>query len=503
MLDPEYLLRISEGGEQIAQEMAEDILERIVERIAIRLARGDDYKLTAIDKWQIQVLQDAGYLLEDVQNIIAERTGIMIEEIAAAFEDAGVKSISYDNAIYEAAGLSPQPIEKSPALIRLMQRTFEKTVGEWKNFTGTIAEAVQKTFISACDRAYTQVTSGSLSYTQAYMEALETVVTDGVKVRYPSGHEDTIETATLRCIRTGASQATAEITMARMEEMNWDIILVSSHLGARVTGKEDFTNHYWWQGKFYSKSGQDKRFPPFSVCGFGHVQGIHGANCRHHIGPGDGEHNPFREFDSKENQKAYELSQKQRAMERQIRKSKEEVMGLRKGVEAAEDPEAKAEAEEKYQKAAALLQDRNKAYNDFCEENNLKKLNERLKIAQWDREEAAKARGAARKYKNSLENAKNNDKIEKKIGLQFFANKGIQKMNDHHIEKSINSWEENIEKHRKKIDSPAAFDAGWENKTNRQKEGLINHWKKEIQTMQNNITQAQEELRKRRGDNGQ
>lgn len=407
MLDPEYLLRISEGGEQIAQKMAEDILERIVERIAIRLARSDDYKLTAIDKWQIQVLQDAGYLMEDVQKTISERTGLMLNEIAAAFEDAGVKSISYDNAIYEAAGLSPKALEKSPALIRLMQRAFEKTAGEWKNFTGTVAEAVQQTFISACDHAYTQVTSGSLSYTQAYIEALETIVTDGVKVRYPSGHEDTIETATLRCIRTGTSQAAAEISLARMEEMNWDIILVSSHLGARVTGREDFTNHYWWQGKFYSKSGEDKRFPPFSVCGFGHVQGINGANCRHHIGPGDGEHNPFRDFDSKENQKAYEISQKQRAMERRIRKSKQEVMGLRKGVEAAENPEAKAAAEEKYQKAAALLQDRNKAYNEFCEENNLKKLSERLKIARWDREEAAKARGAARKFKNNLEKREN------------------------------------------------------------------------------------------------
>ena len=57
-----------------------------------------------------------------------------------------------------------------------------------------------------------------------------------------------------------------EITDARMDEMNWDIILTSAHLGARIgDGGDNLTNHYWWQGKFYSKSGNDPRFPPFSV----------------------------------------------------------------------------------------------------------------------------------------------------------------------------------------------------------------------------------------------
>lgn len=419
MLSPEYLLRVSEGGEAIAENLHNDIIAKIVSRIATRLERGDNYILTAQDKWQIEVLQESGYLLEEIQNILAKSTGLMQTEIAEAMEDAGVRAINYDNSIYEAAGLSPAPLEQSPHLIRLMQRTYEATAGEWRNFTRTIAEEAQRSFIRACDMAYTQVASGGISYSQAFVDAVNGIVNDGVTVTYPSGHTDTIETATLRCIRTGIAQSTAQITLARMEEMDWDTILVSSHLGARVTDKNDFTNHFWWQGKFYSRSGRDSRFPPFSVCGMGHVQGIDGANCRHSIGPGDGEFNPYEQYDSEENQKEYELQQRQRTLERRIRESKRKCMGLKEGIDNAQAPESKALLEAEYQKQSALLQKRNKEYNDFCKDNDLKKLNERITIAKWDRSQAAQSRAAARKYKTDFTAQKNSATIKMVSGARI------------------------------------------------------------------------------------
>ena len=399
MLSPDYLLRIGEGAEEIAEELHTDILNRIIKRIMVRIGRGKGYLLTAQDKWQLQVLTDAGYLLEDVQEEIAQRVGIMQTEIAEAMEDAGVKAIEYDNAVYQAAGLSITPLEQSPSLIRIMQRNYEATLGEWKNFTGTMAEATQQSFIKACDTAYNLAMSGTVSYSQAVKEALDTLVTDGVTVTYPSGHTDTIETATMLAVRTGISQASGQITDIRMDEMEWDIILVSSHLGARPgDGAEDFKNHAWWQGKFYSKSGKDKRFLPWSVCGMGHVQGIHGANCRHSHGPGDGENNPYEHYDTEENRKAYELQQRQRTLERRIRDTKRQTMNWKTARDNATDDAVKADLDLRYQRKAALLQKQNKAYNDFCKENDLKKRSDRISIAKWDRKQAAAARGAAKRY---------------------------------------------------------------------------------------------------------
>ena len=498
MLSPDYLLRVSEGGEAIAETLHDEIIKQIVERIAVRLARGDNYILTARDKWQIEVLQDAGYLREDIEKEIAKHVKLMQEEIAQAMEDAGVKSMEWDDEIYRAAGLSHKPLDESPYLIRLMQRTYEATMGDWINFTRTTADASQQAFIRACDKAYTMVASGAMGYGQAYADAINDIVADGVTVTYPSGHTDTIETATLRCIRTGVSQATAQITDARMEEMDWDIILVSSHLGARVTDKEDFTNHYWWQGKFYSKSGKDPRFPPYSVCNEGHVQGIHGANCRHSHGPGDGEFNPFEHYDSDENRKEYELQQRQRAMERRIRDSKRKCMGLKHGVDNATTDEAKAAAEALYQKEASLLQKRNTAYNDFCEENGLKRKSERITIAQWDREQAAKARAAARKAEKSVAISGNGDKITtRQSNIQFFANKSIQKQSSRALKKSMKSWESRMEEHIMWLSSPKLHDRHWDDKTPQHQAGLLKHWQHEIETFRENIKEAKTELKKR------
>ena len=333
----------------------------------------------------------------DLVKEIAKATGLQVTEIKRAFEDAGVKTIAWDNAVYKAAGLSPDPLLNSPRLLALLERGYRKTLREWQNYTGTTADAAQRLFIQVCDTAYNQVATGALSYTQAVAEAVERVARDGVTVTYPTGWTDTIETATLRAVRTGVAQACAEMTEARMDELDWDTVLVSAHLGARYgDGGENFTNHAWWQGKFYSKSGGDARFPPLSVCGMGDVQGLCGANCRHSIGPGDGEHNPYEGYDSEENRKRYDLEQRQRQLERRIRHTKREVQGLKAAVDAA-DAETRPELERKYQQKAKLLQQQSQAYGKFCQENELKPLQDRLKIAGWDRKQAASAAAAARK----------------------------------------------------------------------------------------------------------
>ena len=86
MLTPSYLLHATEPAEEIAEQLHQDIMNRIIERILIRFNRGDDYILTAVDKWQIETLQQAGYLLEDIQKEIAKHTGRMQSEIKEAKE---------------------------------------------------------------------------------------------------------------------------------------------------------------------------------------------------------------------------------------------------------------------------------------------------------------------------------------------------------------------------------------------------------------------------------
>lgn len=245
MLNPNELLHISEGAEEIAEQLHADIIKRIIDRIMLRIGRGEDYLLTSVDKWQIETLQEAGFLLKDIQKEIAKATKLQEKEISEAMEDAGVRSLEYDDKIYRDVGLSPIPLFQSPALVRIAQRNYEATMGEWVNFTRTIASSTQQLFISECDKAYNLVSTGALGYIQAVKEAVESISKNGVLVTYDSGHTDSIETATLRAVRTGISQMSAQLQLARMKEMGVELVLVSSHIGARPS-------HAEWQGKVYS-----------------------------------------------------------------------------------------------------------------------------------------------------------------------------------------------------------------------------------------------------------
>ena len=103
-----------------------------------------------------------------------------------------------------------------------------------------------------------------------------------------------------------------------------------------------------------------------------------------------------------------------------------------------------------------------------------------------------------KKYLNSVEKIGKSGIMD--IGLQFFANKGIQKQSDAHLAKSISSWQKNVDLHKDKISNPGKYDQDWDSKSDAHKAGLLKHWNKEIKNFENNIIEAQEELKKRGHD---
>ena len=389
MLTPEELLAIVETMHPLLDELNQWITADLIKRLLARLARGEVF-LTATDDWQIQVYQEAGGHLEALQREISRWTKLCDREIQRIFEDAGIRALKRDNAFYKARGLEGFSITQSEGMLRLLEDSYQRTAGTIHNFTRTTATASQQRFIKLLDKAHFLVNSGAASYTQVVEEVTKELVNEQTKVHYPSGHVDTIETAVLRAVRTGVGQASGSMAMQGMVEHDWDIILVSAHLCARYgDGGENPGNHFWWQGKFYSRTGRTQGLPDFiKSTGYGTGEGLCGWNCRHNFGPGDGVFNPYKAYGSGENRKAYDLSQKQRTMEARIRRTKAKMAGLRE-----------AGMDEAYNKAARLLERQNLAYQEFCRENDLKPLMERIQAAQWTREDARRAIVAAKAVK--------------------------------------------------------------------------------------------------------
>ena len=389
-----------------------------------RIGRGEDYILTNADAWRIRTLQESGELLEDILAELSKYTKREQQELLEAFEDAGITALDYDDKIYKAAGLSPVPLEQSPAMIRLVERNMLATMGEWKNFTRTTASAAQRLYIEQCDLTYNHVMTGAVGYTQAIKEAVNNVVSDGVTVTYQSGRKDTIETAIARSVRTGVAQACADIQLSRMKEMGYGLVLTSAHIGSRPS-------HEVWQGQVFSIDWEKlkeikpeffrerdtseyrrmleqkaSQYPDFiENCHYGEADGICGVNCRHHFSVwAEGMPNPYAELSAQDKAnkgKQYEKEQRQRTYERRIRKTKREVLGMQAAVDNCKDEQTKFALQQDLDRKSYLLQKQNAAYKEYCKQNDLRELKDRLMIAKWNRQNAAKARGAAKRYKTA------------------------------------------------------------------------------------------------------
>lgn len=270
---------------------------------------------------------------------------------------------------------------RSPYFVRLTQRAEEATEGTWRNLTKTVAYNSIESFVKACDKAYTMVTSGAQSLTQAIQEAVQELVKEGVTtVTNPdTGHTDYVDVAAARAIRTGVSQMAAELAIERAKELGLDLLLVSAHLGARPS-------HEVWQGKVYSMSGTSEKYANFyEATGYGTGEGLCGWNCRHSVSPFvEGMTNPYEEnpVDSDDNKKRYAVEQKAREYERRIRKIKRILAGLNAALrDTSGMPEdLRNNLEMQRTNAKADLKRTEDRYYEFCAENDLRPLEERLRV---------------------------------------------------------------------------------------------------------------------------
>jgi hypothetical protein len=309
-------------------ELYRELETSVILDMARRLAAMD---MTSATAWQMQRLIESGATYREVIQKLSRLTGRSEAELRRTFSAAGVKSIRFDDRIYKAAGLSPLPLNLSPAMLNVLTAGLAKTGGEIRNLTMTTALDAENKFIRAADLAYLQVSTGAMSYDQAIRQAVKKFAADGLEVLYPSGHRDRLDVAMRRAVLTGVSQTTAQLQLTRMDEMGVDLVSVSAHIGARNTG-EGPANHEAWQGQTYTR-GANPDYPPFvETTGYGTVTGFAGVNCRHSaypffpgISPEIYNQTALEEMAAKSvtyngrEMSIYEATQRQREIERKIR----------------------------------------------------------------------------------------------------------------------------------------------------------------------------------------
>lgn len=324
---------------ELYQKMEDDLLRNIASRLRVDEITGN----VDLNEWLMEKMLQLGQLNKENAKTIAKYAKVAPEAVEKAIKDAGYGILKYDETIYlEAFGAGklssmPEALHQSESIKQILRTAIPHAQNKMNLVNTTAQESAIQAFTDAINQSYLETVTGVYDHQTAVKRAVKELGEKGIKgAHYKSatGREtwNYIDVAVRRAILTSTSQVANEMQLARATEWGSDLVEVSSHIGARP-------DHAEWQGKIYSLSGKSKKYGDFYlVTKYGSVTGLGGANCNHHFYPffeGISERT-YHPYNKEENELAYEQSQQQRKLERDIRKDKRKIIAA----DAAADYEA-------------------------------------------------------------------------------------------------------------------------------------------------------------------
>lgn len=392
MLQPDYLDHAPDEMVQLWQTVEDDILRDVARRI------GKMDGMTPTANWQLWRYEQVKAVREDVVKLLAKYSGKSESEIRRILKEACTAALEADDEIYYHYGKNPTPFAESLPLQNLLNAGYRQTSGTWSNLTATTANTVTGAFERVLDEAWLKVSTGAFDYKTAVKTAVDTLADDMPYITYPTGHTDTLEVAARRAILTGVNQTAGKLQDARMEEMGVEYVETTAHGGARPT-------HAEWQGKRFHLGGDKvldgKMYKDFvRETGYGTGAGLCGWNCRHQYfacfpelgDPPSWTQESLEQLNARnvkyngQMYTQYEISQMQRARERNVRKWKRRYLA-----EDAAGSDTTA--------SAVRLKTARESLKQFTRDTGGQLDSARTMVSGFGRSQAAKATAQARKEK--------------------------------------------------------------------------------------------------------
>lgn len=351
---PQRVADISEPIEQLYSDLTDELLINIAKHLSKSTA-------TWSALHEIETLEEMGQLTQENIEIINTYVAKMPEEIKKAMNESRLEALGeIENKLQQAAdnGYLTKPVTDSTVdvvqalsnqaaeQLNLVNQTMLNTsLQQYQNgiyeFRQEMQNAAPRTIESAEDLQIAQneiniaagkTVTGTETRYNAMRKAISNLNKAGIVGYYDRANRAwTAEAYVNMDIRTTVHNTYIQSVQTRQQDYGSDVFQVSAHAGARPLC-------YPYQGKLYSwgasggtirlGDGKTYRFEPIGETSYGEPAGLFGINCGHvpyPMIPNVSE--PVKEdIQSKEeNTKQYQESQKQRALERQIRYAKRNV----------------------------------------------------------------------------------------------------------------------------------------------------------------------------------
>ena len=240
-------------------------------------------------------------------------------------------------------------------------------------------QAAERLWYEVAGEAVAAYNQGLMPRDECVARAVSRLMAEGLStVDYASGVSNQLDVAVRRHVVTQAGQAGGRMTLDAMAAYGHELVVTSAHYGARPS-------HAEWQGEPCAVHGPEEvdgvHYPGLAeLTGYGTVGGLKGANCRHSINPYYPGVTPLpaREWPEHEARfgmssgEYYEATQRQRELERRVRKTKREIAGMEQAGIGLESPT--------YVQKRLTLGRQQAALRDHCAKNGL--------VRQYAREKA-------------------------------------------------------------------------------------------------------------------
>lgn len=288
-------------------------------KLLIEIAENFNYNesFTNADYWRLDKLNKLGALNKKTIQYLSQITEKTPKEIMKAMKKIGYMSFDENtlNKAFDKGLISINPEDLNTRFIdRAILDSYNSLTDTFITISERVKEGVRKTYLDIVDKAYIEI-SGGISYQTSIRNAIDELSNKGIKtVSYVTDkgiRNYNIEGVVRREVLTATRQLNSRVAMESIQELGVKRILLSEHLDCRPT-------HYDWQGTIINVEDI------VEITGYGEVTGLGGINCRHYFKPyfGDKENDDLKKYSKEECMEAYKISQKQRYLERGIRKWK-------------------------------------------------------------------------------------------------------------------------------------------------------------------------------------
>lgn len=351
--------------DKLTREVVAGAEEEFIAQLTAALV--DDYvhgiENGASSQWRMEELARANR--EHVDTILRQFQNTAISEAAnlvlAALIDADERSARM------IANHQGKEVRAATRQSQLMAKQTARGVGE-------IVRRQNIDLAAQAERRWYEVTAQTLALSNRgalprgyYERAIIELGRAGVsKVNYRSGVSNQIDVAIKRHIRTQVNQAAGHMEIERLNDTGHNLVITSAHFGARP-------EHAVWQGKAFSMSGRQvvngvvyEDF--YQQTGYGTVTGLCGANCRHHFGvyiPGMALPELPETINGMDSDEYYAATQRQRELERRVRKTKRDISALEQAGVGLDSPT--------YVQKRLVLGNQQKQLRQLCADKGLKR----------------------------------------------------------------------------------------------------------------------------------